>query len=80
MPGHEMMKVFDCQKMPQDVRDAFFNDNQASNDTYVDHWVGEGYDEDYINDDVVDNLKKIDAWLKKNGAEDAEHVLISHWW
>jgi hypothetical protein len=71
MPGYKLLKVFDCQDMPDGVRDAFFGYHEKGNDIYISHYVGEDY---------PDNYKPVDDWLKENGAVDGEAVLINHWW
>lgn len=65
-----MMKVFDCQEMPDEVRSEFFGWACAANDCYVavtvefEEWCP----------------KMIVSWLLANGAEESETVLIEHWW
>jgi hypothetical protein len=59
-------KVFDCQQMPEDVRDAFF---KATDGTGNDCYVGWGWHQESVN-----------AWLIENGAKKNEDILISHWW
>lgn len=74
-----MMKVFRCQDMPEDVKDAFFNCNEFShNDCYVD-WY---YKSCVPNEEYpLDNYVKVDNWLNENGlSEEEEHVLIEHCW
>lgn len=75
----KIMKVFDCQDMPRDLRREFFRlwDNKG-NDVFVDWTLGDS------DDDVS---KQIDEWLIANGAESAkdessesETVLIKYWW
>ena len=67
------MKQFDCQDMPDYVRESFFDiTDWANNDTWVDFYVE--YDED--NDD---NNKVVD-WLIENKAKENSKVLIKHWW
>jgi hypothetical protein len=62
------MKVFDCQKMPDEVRKEFFAEWDKGNDTYVE-WDLE---------ELPDG--RVAAWLIENGAEKDEEVLVSHWW
>lgn len=76
----KLTKVFDCQDMPDDVREAIFDlfmDNNAGNDCYVDYTVGVPMCE-------VDTLScseiTLNDWLVSQGAQPVEHVLIKHWW
>lgn len=73
----EMLKVFDCQKFPKNVRKAFFDLSEAGNDCYVSWHVEDDTCEDYEVDDKRDLINK---WLIDNGASPHEEVLINHWW
>lgn len=85
MPKFKLKKVFNCQDMPEDIKDMFFernSDPSHGNDCYVD-WYIKGTKEEYMSPEE----KAIDAWLIANGANDApsendsgEEVIISHWW
>lgn len=67
----KLMKVFDCQDMPDNVRKLLYDMYDNGNDTYVSHIMGES-DEKYM---------LVDKWLIENGAEPkSEEVLISYWW
>jgi hypothetical protein len=67
----KMMKVFDCQEMPDGVRTAFFEWAEQGNDCYVavsvelEEW---------------EDREIIFGWLLANGAVEGETVLVSHWW
>lgn len=66
----KMMKVFDCQKMPDEVQEVIFEEfSGTSNDVFVE-WNLDDYD---IDDMLTD-------WLCKNGAEKHERVIIKYWW
>ena len=63
-----MMKVFDCQDMPEDIKKAFFACNEfASNDCYV-SWHHDIYHEnvDETNEELEDNedLKEETDYMK----------------
>lgn len=81
----ELLKVFDCQDMPDDVRNAFFACSCAGNDVYVNWGIAANILDP---DDEYDmQIKKVDDWLISNGAEGpidgrpyGEEVLIKHWW
>lgn len=74
-------KVFDCQEMPDDVREVFFSGKYQGNDCYVSHEV---FQEHYLDDNdqvqVSEEFSIVDNWLLDNGAFPGEYVLISHWW
>lgn len=78
---YKMLKVFDCQEMPDDVRVKFFEQCQQSNDCYVGWWPESAT---YVEDDGSiapnDEHTIVDAWLLANGADPYEQVLIKHWW
>lgn len=92
-PRFEMLKVFDCQDMPEDVKRAFFDMKEmAGNDCYVSWWI---HDERYPPEEEMDSYYRehkrkkdlIDGWLIANGADPApseddsgERVLVKHWW
>jgi hypothetical protein len=89
MTSFKMMKVFDCQDMPEDLRHnffKFFDDGQAGNSCYVDWYIQSERYEDPLGD--WDKRKiAIDSWLIENGAKPAksdnhegEHVLVRYWW
>lgn len=73
------MKVFDCQDMPDNVREVFFehcsSGNSVSNDCYVDWYSDTFYDEEYC-----EKIHVVTSWLISQGATKDEHVLIRHWW
>jgi hypothetical protein len=76
---YKMLKVFDCQAMPDDVRTKFFEQCQQGNDCYVSWWPTlPHYQEDdgtwQPNEDSI-----VDGWLVAYGAEVDEKVLIKHW-
>lgn len=79
---YEMMKVFDCCKMPKDVHQAFFDIEECGNDCYVDWWNHLDYDTDAGDPDPDDIKRKlVNDWLLANGMEETDKkVLISHWW
>jgi hypothetical protein len=81
---YKMQKVFDCQDMPEDVREAFFfffkNDGGFGNDCCVEWFIHDTTDPD-------EETKMVDAWLIEHGAEGAkddhsagDKVIIKHWW
>lgn len=74
----KLVKVFDCQDMPDQAYEAFFDlfmDNNAGNDCYVDYWVEQP--EEGVEDNKVTS---VNDWLLANGANLKEHVIIKHWW
>lgn len=83
---YDMMKVFDCQDMPDDVREKFFGlcsgGNGVGNDCYISHWVAPtmvtraSTGETEVDEDHT----IVDDWLLANGACEHEHVIIQHWW
>lgn len=75
----KMKKVFDCQAMPYNVRDAFFSCFELGNDCYVSIGVSAEYlleAEEWAKDRLV-----VLDWLYANGADTSdESVIISHCW
>ena len=68
----KMLKVFDCQSMPDDVQKDFFDSYEKGNDVYVLF-----YNE--FDPDIQDQL--FVKWLYENGmTKEDEEVLINHWW
>lgn len=68
-----LMKVFDCQDMPDQLRKVFFHYMSAGNDCYVIFYM-EDEDSDASHKEIYD-------WLMLNGATyNDESVLIKHWW
>jgi len=72
-----MMKVFDCQYMPEDIKKAFFDlTDDYKNDCYVSWFV-----KDELDDEDNDKALLVTKWLLEEGAEESdEEVLINHWW
>ena len=73
---YKVMKVFDCQDMPDDLCREFLEmwDNK-SNDSSVEWPTANTV---YESDD--DPTKRIDDWLLECGAEKYEDVIIKYWW
>jgi len=67
-PPFKIMKVFDCQDMPKEIRKALFDYFERANDTYIEWQLGE-MPEGPITD-----------WLLAHGAEKDEEVLVQYWW
>ncbi len=80
----KLMKVFDCQDMPDDVRESFFDycasGNSLGNDCYVDWYSGDIVEEDEEQNPYSRNFSKVVTWLVSQGATVDEHVIIKHWW
>ena len=75
--SHKLMKVFDCQDMPDDVRKAFFNYYKGTgvgNDVYV-LWFGSMSDE-WEDDTVSMVLKK--GYMYKDMVLRPSSVQVSH--
>lgn len=76
--NYKTLKIFDCQDMPKEVKQHFFEIYRYSgvgNYCYVDYNVADsiwGEDEGY-------SYKLVDEWLIENGAEKTESVIIKHW-
>jgi hypothetical protein len=81
-PLFDVMKVFDCQKMPADIRRIFFDYSEAPNDCYLRVCIN-----DSIRDpDDPNPIEQVWDWLIANGADPGgedtagEEVLVNHWW
>ena len=74
MNNFKLMKVFDCQDMPDNLKKIFmsFWDN-VGNDCAKEWYM-------HDSDPPEPESDKIDTWLMENGAEFGEHVMIKHWW
>lgn len=88
-PAFEMMKVFNCQDMPEDTKEAFFDverfNDTRTNDSYVCWPLGElayGWKDAKTTEEKqhCKNILLVDAWLLEHGAKDGEDVLVRHWW
>lgn len=82
----KLMQVFDCQDMPPEVRQAFFDDHEAVNDVYVKVWMNEfkalteeEWRKSHAYGGRADQSRLYYQWLVDNGATDSE-VLVAHWW
>ena len=80
----KIMKVFNCQDMPEEIKRIFFELNLGTgNDCYV-QWNPELHmeaeDEFGIEDEIVKKYKIVQKWLIDNGSAEDEEVLINHWW
>jgi hypothetical protein len=74
--NYRVMKVFDCQEMPDDIRKMFFDVSVALNDSYVEYLIEDPRWESEWSASYI----AINNWLIANGAELNEKVIISHWW
>jgi len=72
-------KVFDCQDMPKETKEALNDFCQQDNDTYVDWNIGKHHNEQDMEEQKL-SATKVDKWLLENGADEEENVLISYWW
>ena len=79
---YEMMKVFDCQKMPDDVRLKFFEQTEGHcNSCYVSWWpTAPQYQEDDGSWQTNPDYTIVDGWLIANGADLDEKVVVRHSW
>lgn len=79
---YTMMKVFDCQEMPDDVRRVFFEQTQDhGNSCYVSWWpTSQQYQEDDGTWQDNEDYTIVDGWLRANGAELDEKVVVRHSW
>lgn len=79
---YEMIKVFDCQQMPDDVRNKFFEQTDGpGNDCYISWWpTAQQYQEDDGTWQDHPDHTIVDNWLVAYGAEVNEKVIIKHWW
>jgi len=78
------MKVFDCQDMPQDIRDLFYSFYECGNDVWVSWGIADSVDD---GSEAAKQRKKIDDWFVANGADPApdenssgETILVNYWW
>lgn len=80
----KLMKVFDCQDMPDDLRHQFFEKERGGlgrgNRCYISWYIA-------ANRDPTLTEQAVDEWLVSQGASgppnedsEGEHVLIKHWW
>ncbi len=82
---HQVMKVFDCQDMPEDLRRKFMDMWEYGNNSFVRWTIADSiYDEE---DEGCRDTKEVDDWLITNGATPApgehqsgEEVIILYWW
>lgn len=83
----KLMQVFDCQDMPSNIREEFFDvtdDMVSSNDVHINWYVGECDDTTYEmygeKEDAQHRL--VDTWLKEDCGTEliSEEVLIKRWW
>lgn len=74
MTKYKIMKVFDCQDMPYNVKKQFFDYSEKENDVYVEWKVNSDYHLEGLEPKLVWN------WLLENGAVDQEVVIVQHWW
>ena len=75
---YETLKVFDCQDMPDEVREDFFLSTQQGNDCLVTVYVDDESLDEAEQDDG--NLVSVILWLRENGAIEDEKVIVKHWW
>lgn len=85
---YKMIKVFDCQDMPDDLRKKFFDYSESvGNDCYITWYMDEYFydlearetDGELEEYEIISN--EISEWFTSNGAnfKDKE-ILIKHWW
>ena len=68
------MKQLDVQwgnpKMPDDVKEFFFDSQDAGNDVWVEYLIGGDEEINILDKWLMDNIK----------ASQGEKVLLKHWW
>ena len=74
----ETLKVFDCQDMPDKIREQFFYREARDSDCYVAWWVEPKITQETGNQN--EDYTPVDGWLLEQGATVDEKVLIHHWW
>jgi len=58
--------TYDCQDMPDEVREDFFQSHDAGNDCHVTEYVESG--------------SIVGDFLIEEGFENGDEVIIKHWW
>jgi hypothetical protein len=66
---YKLLKVFDCQDMPDNIRRQFFDetDHAHGNDVYI----------DFVLEDEDNSVVK---WFRKHGADTEDEVVVKRWW
>lgn len=69
------MKQFDCQEMPDNVKQALF-------DCAPEEWNNDSWKEWEVEDDEEgeDDINLINNWLISQGCKVGKTVLIKYWW
>lgn len=80
----ETVKMLDCQDMPDDVRSAFMECYECVGNDCIVTWQGwdadetdSGWDPD---DEDAKRMRFVNAWLKEQGIQHGEKIVIKHWW
>lgn len=94
MKKYEMLKVFDCTDMPENVLQKFYDDTRGiGNDVFIHFYVHDyqykpeeypEFTEILYKDETCGYVVKrgvdiVSDWLYDNGAK-REKVIIKHWW
>lgn len=84
----ELIKLFDCQQMPEIVRTQFFMayralNMQPGNNSIVkwDYWTKEGFRKQVSSSFRNQDISFVNMWLREHGASEKDGmVFIRHWW
>lgn len=77
------MKVFDCQDMPKDVKEAFLKYTRSGGHTANDCYVELQRDKEavsYYKRNKHSDFLLVHRWLTNNGAKEHEDVIIGFNW
>lgn len=73
-PAFRTMKVFDCHKMPDDIRKKYFGlFDHLGNESFIECMPGEWLDDG-------GDSKLVGEWLIANGAGEEEEVFVKYNW
>lgn len=69
------MKQFDCQEMPEKIKQALFN-------SAPEEWRNDSWKEWYVEEDEEEeeDTTLINNWLISQGCKIGQKVLIKYWW
>lgn len=79
MKNYKNAKLFDCWDMPDDLCNRYLSLSDLGNDC-IEEWGHYSTEVVGLKRPRDQTIEDVNAWLRENGAESGDLILIKHWW